>query len=591
MKQKLKEIRGITLIALIITIIVLLILAVVAINAIKGDGIIGHAKNARNKYLDAQKNELDLLDEYFMSIERANGITVNVKDYGAVGDGKTDDKEAILKAFDYALQNLPATVYFPEGEYGLANGGMYINLPLGATGLTVKGDGAEKSVIKYLENWTTNGTWVALRLQPESTPSNENEYLKNILIRDLGVYDTDPVNHAWNTDKGDAATEETHGFDIQYCINAMVENCKIDSVGDEAIDMVFCINSVIRNNKTINSPGAGNAGGAISVGDGCRNVNVVNNIVDGTINGKTNFGIAVEALVYPVQQVYINNNTVKNINGNGINIGAPKGTIDTVVTDNNTITDCTVGIKIMGTGKKTNISIKNSNINNITTAFNVEGSSNESIVIDGFEINNVSDKAIRLASIEDGIIKNGTMKNLQNQAIFNAGNNTIFDSITIDGVGLTDTNNSAIDQYTSAGSCTVKGVTIRNCKNKIGIRNVANISNTNIEQAQIEGNVSIQNATNITGGSVTRQVTGLKNNGIIDGLAVNITENMGTTPAIYLLNSNCTVKNCTVAVPSGYAISEGGSSADYNQVFDNVCIGGSVNKVGANSVFTNNEQK
>lgn len=49
--------KGITLVALIITIIVLLILAVVAITTVKGDGILGHANNAVNKFGNAQENE------------------------------------------------------------------------------------------------------------------------------------------------------------------------------------------------------------------------------------------------------------------------------------------------------------------------------------------------------------------------------------------------------------------------------------------------------------------------------------------------------------------------------------------------------
>ena len=69
MKQKLKEHKGITLIALIITIIVLLILAVVAIRAIQGDGIISHAKNARDEYEKAQTNEQTTLEGHLGKIE------------------------------------------------------------------------------------------------------------------------------------------------------------------------------------------------------------------------------------------------------------------------------------------------------------------------------------------------------------------------------------------------------------------------------------------------------------------------------------------------------------------------------------------
>ena len=68
-----KSNKGITLIALIITIIVLLILAMVAIKAVTGDGIIVHAKNAKEKYSEAQKNEQKLLADYELMLEQEAG--------------------------------------------------------------------------------------------------------------------------------------------------------------------------------------------------------------------------------------------------------------------------------------------------------------------------------------------------------------------------------------------------------------------------------------------------------------------------------------------------------------------------------------
>lgn len=70
--KKQKTNKGITLIALIITIIVLLILAVVAINAVKGDGIMGHAKNAKEKYMLAQIDEQTKLNELYNTLNNYN---------------------------------------------------------------------------------------------------------------------------------------------------------------------------------------------------------------------------------------------------------------------------------------------------------------------------------------------------------------------------------------------------------------------------------------------------------------------------------------------------------------------------------------
>ena len=74
--KKLNTNKGITLIALIITIIVLLILAVVAIQAVKGDGILAHAKNARDKWVEAGKDEDEKLQELEDVINEINTVVL-----------------------------------------------------------------------------------------------------------------------------------------------------------------------------------------------------------------------------------------------------------------------------------------------------------------------------------------------------------------------------------------------------------------------------------------------------------------------------------------------------------------------------------
>ena len=75
-----KNNKGITLIALILTIIVLLILAVVAINAVKGDGIISHAKNAKEDYTKAQANEQAILQGYLGQLDESQLASGKIKD-------------------------------------------------------------------------------------------------------------------------------------------------------------------------------------------------------------------------------------------------------------------------------------------------------------------------------------------------------------------------------------------------------------------------------------------------------------------------------------------------------------------------------
>lgn len=63
-----------------------------------------------------------------VTFSMVSGAFANVKDFGAVGDGTTDDTAAIQAAIDYAQNNIsppgpltpatgPGTVYFPQGSY------------------------------------------------------------------------------------------------------------------------------------------------------------------------------------------------------------------------------------------------------------------------------------------------------------------------------------------------------------------------------------------------------------------------------------------------------------------------------------------
>lgn len=527
-------------------------------------------------------------------------VIVNVKDFGAVGDGVTDDRAAIMSAFNYAVANyagesIPVTVYFPEGEYGLLRGGMYIKMPYGSGNLTVKGDGADKSTIVYLEEWDNGGSWVALRLLPKITPESDEQYLHDITVQDLGVYDTDPVNHAWHVDKGDPGTEETHGFNIQHCVRATIKNCKVSNVGDEAIDMSHCIDSVMTDNVVENSPGAGGAGGAISVGDGSRNVLISNNTVTGSIAGKTNWAIAVEALLEPVEEIDIINNTLTGINGYGINVGAPAGTIADVLVQNNTITDCSDGgIRLMGSGQTDDVKLISNHISNTAIGIYLEGSNKDQTVIDDCIIDTLSDCGVKINSVSsnDTIIKNSTIRNSQNRAVYNAGTDTKIDGVLIDGVGLSGgVTVGAITQYVPSSATTscseVTNTVILNCQNKRGTQGVQKVTNTLIEQVEISGYISIAGAYTITNCRVNRIVQA-KDGCTIDGLVLHTQAELGTH-AVTLSNlTGCTITNCVFTMPSRNAVCETGT-ADSNTITDNITIGGKgVKIIGENTVSLGN---
>lgn len=72
------------------------------------------------------------------AIQNHTGLIVNVKDFGATGDGVTDDTAAIQSAFDH-LATLPTNnrkvLYFPSGKYN------FTSLVADVSNLTLKADG------------------------------------------------------------------------------------------------------------------------------------------------------------------------------------------------------------------------------------------------------------------------------------------------------------------------------------------------------------------------------------------------------------------------------------------------------------------
>lgn len=91
MKEKIKNMKGITLVALIITIIVLLILAVVAITSINNNKIIEYAKNGRDSYNQKATDEKEKINSYEQyikdSISNSGGGTTGERTFYGIGDG------------------------------------------------------------------------------------------------------------------------------------------------------------------------------------------------------------------------------------------------------------------------------------------------------------------------------------------------------------------------------------------------------------------------------------------------------------------------------------------------------------------------
>lgn len=117
MKEKIKNMKGITLVALIITIIILLILAVVAITSINNNKIIEYAKNGRDSYNQKATDEKEKINSYEQyikgSISNSGGGTTGERTFYGLGDGE-DFLQMIKLKSNNKIDNL---VYrFSNGE-------------------------------------------------------------------------------------------------------------------------------------------------------------------------------------------------------------------------------------------------------------------------------------------------------------------------------------------------------------------------------------------------------------------------------------------------------------------------------------------
>ena len=82
-----------------------------------------------------------------------NGAVFNVLDYGAKGDGITDDTAAITAAYDdaYTTFSGPGVIYFPKGIYSVTS----LNFNVANSSIHFMGEGLDCTVLKKRAGTTT----------------------------------------------------------------------------------------------------------------------------------------------------------------------------------------------------------------------------------------------------------------------------------------------------------------------------------------------------------------------------------------------------------------------------------------------------
>ena len=141
--------------------------------------------------------------------------SINVKDYGAVGDGVTDDTTAIQAAVNDAQDKV---VFIPSGTYVIGSGGL--NLPF--SDITIEGDAQTylKSTNLYYDGTTSPAT-VGQGNVINGTSVN-NVVIKNITI--IGAYDASWGNAYMYANTLPAMTDGKKLLFLSGCEKVLLDN-------------------------------------------------------------------------------------------------------------------------------------------------------------------------------------------------------------------------------------------------------------------------------------------------------------------------------------------------------------------------------
>ena len=137
----------------------------------------------------------------------------NVMNYGAVGDGLSNDTPAVVSALSAAAENGGGIVYFPKGVYSVLT---TLAIP---EKTTVLGDGEVESVIRYQ----------ARRWQYGKTPDALISLIGNVEIKDLAIQGTrfstiikayNPNGKAYFSRTGETDNIYFTNFNVRFTISA-----------------------------------------------------------------------------------------------------------------------------------------------------------------------------------------------------------------------------------------------------------------------------------------------------------------------------------------------------------------------------------
>lgn len=315
------------------------------------EGLIGDEETARTEADTVINQNITNLGDRIDDVI-ANQFWASVKDYGAVGDGITDDTDAIQAAMDQTDFNY---IQFPTGTYMVTRG-----ILVQRSGMYISGYGAKITKNDYTNNH------VMMRVMPNdrninnivieglefdgkkpagagtfdptggSAPaidvisgSNSIYNVNNVTLRDLYIHDN--MGRGIGVDGGSTPfAPRTKNITIEGCYitntkGAIVQSCVTSTVRNNTLELSFlenitidngCLDCIVDGNRLgTHYGGAGN----ISMDEG-RRVKITNNFINNYRNTTATYnnGITMNANTGTFALVYIAGNRIQGNMNNGI---------------------------------------------------------------------------------------------------------------------------------------------------------------------------------------------------------------------------------------------------------------------------------
>ena len=256
---------------------------------------------------------------------------VNVKWFGAVGDGATDDSVAITNALSVLNAQGGGGLYLPESTYFITN-----HIVVDFSNAHVYGDGTGATVIKV-------GAWVdGLRVSDTAYPAATN-IIRNVLIENLTI----------NGNRGAfSSPSDTYGngLNLNAVDQALIKNVEVLNASQQGIVTTYQgpASSVAQTSMIIQSCIVSNSlPGSISIGveGDSENVLILGNSVWGTnvvaiYAGNLSGGL--------VQGIRIEGNTITDVGASGIGIRLEDSALNNVVSGN-FINGSAIGVRASST--------------------------------------------------------------------------------------------------------------------------------------------------------------------------------------------------------------------------------------------------